>query len=72
MYALEATDFTLPGPPQDGGLTLTLTRLRPSIPPEGQTRGERVSLLFIHGISYRASFRLVLLEIETYLLHACR
>ncbi|KAI0682327.1 hypothetical protein C8T65DRAFT_597105, partial [Cerioporus squamosus] len=52
MAALEATDFTIPGPPQDGGLTLALTRFRPSSPPEVETHGERLSILFIHGISY--------------------
>lgn len=64
MVALEATDFTLPGPPQDGGLTLALTRFRASDPPEVETHGERLSILFIHGISYRARVPALLLPFK--------
>ncbi|KAI0730568.1 alpha/beta-hydrolase [Earliella scabrosa] len=51
MASLQATDFTISGHPQDGGLTIALTRfclVNDAVKPGG----ERLSLLFIHGVSY--------------------
>ena len=52
MASLEATDFTISGHPQDGGLTIVLTRFR-LVNDAVTPGGERLSLLFIHGVSYR-------------------
>ncbi|EIN09173.1 alpha/beta-hydrolase [Punctularia strigosozonata HHB-11173 SS5] len=48
---LEATDFTLPGDESDGGLTIALTRYRPTPATAPAAAQDRLSLIFVHGVS---------------------
>ncbi|RDX51314.1 alpha/beta-hydrolase [Lentinus brumalis] len=51
MLSLTSETFVLHGPPQDGGLDIEVARYRPSSDPS-TTSGDRLSMLFFHGVSY--------------------
>ncbi len=55
VMLLTSETFVLRGPQEDGGLDIAVTRYCPGASaPATSATGDRVSLLFLHGVSYRA------------------
>lgn len=50
---VEATNFTISGPAEDGSLAIVLTRYKFKISKSATFARERLSLVFAHGVSTR-------------------
>lgn len=49
----EATNFTISGPAEDGGPAIVLTRYKFEVSKSATSPRERLSLMFVHGVSTR-------------------